>query len=108
MRFRSGLGLSHAERLTSNPARRHRIRLRSGNEIDDPLALALLYGLDGKNECRVAGGAFAFSGTQGYSRNLWDGQYREFGPRVGLAYRVMENFVVRAGYGLTYLPTNTV
>ena len=24
-----------------------------GNEIDDPLALALLYGLDGKNECRV-------------------------------------------------------
>src|SRR5688572_25119087 len=26
-----------------------------GNSIDDVLALALLYGLDGKNECRVVG-----------------------------------------------------
>ncbi len=26
-----------------------------GNDIDDALALALLYGLDGKNECRVVG-----------------------------------------------------
>lgn len=52
-------------------------------------------------------GAFAFMGTQDYSRNLWDTQYKNFGPRVGIAYRVSGTLVVRTGYGITYMPTNT-
>ncbi|MCI0623696.1 MAG: TonB-dependent receptor, partial [Acidobacteria bacterium] len=52
-------------------------------------------------------GAFAFPGTEGYSRNLWNTHSMDFGPRVGLAYRLTQDFVIRAGYGLTYLPTNT-
>jgi hypothetical protein len=52
-------------------------------------------------------GAFAFVGTQGYSRNLWDTQYGNVGPRVGFAYRVTNGLVVRGGYGITYMPTNT-
>lgn len=52
-------------------------------------------------------GAYAFAGTSGYGRNYWDTRYKDFGPRVGLAYAVNDNLVVRAGYGITYLPTNT-
>ncbi len=31
--------------------------------------------------------------------------YDLFGPRIGLAYRVLPNTVVRTGYGITYLPS---
>jgi hypothetical protein len=53
------------------------------------------------------GGAVACAGANGYSRNIYDTEWRNFGPRGGLAYRVSDTFVIRAGYGLTYLPTNT-
>lgn len=33
---------------------------------------------------------------------------RDFAPRVGLAYRATNTFVVRAGYGITYEPYNLV
>jgi trimeric autotransporter adhesin len=52
-------------------------------------------------------GGMAFPGLNGYSRNLWDTHYRDFGPRLGFAYQVKEGFVVRGGYGITYIPTNT-
>ncbi len=52
-------------------------------------------------------GAYAFMDTQGYGRNLWATQYKNFGPRIGFAYRLGQNTVVRAGYGITYMPTNT-
>jgi trimeric autotransporter adhesin len=52
-------------------------------------------------------GYIAFPGTDGYSRNLWDTHYKDFGPRVGVAYRIRENTVIRGGYGITYLPSNT-
>jgi len=52
-------------------------------------------------------GALAFAGEGGYSRNLWDTQYKDFGPRLGAAYRLGDTWVVRGGYGITYLPTNT-
>ncbi|MCI0625335.1 MAG: TonB-dependent receptor [Acidobacteria bacterium] len=52
-------------------------------------------------------GAFFFPGNTQESRNLWDTKYGDFGPRVGLAYQPYENMVIRAGYGITYLPTNT-
>lgn len=52
-------------------------------------------------------GGMAFSGRDGYSRNLWDTHYRDFQPRVGLAYEVKDGLVIRGGYGITYIPTNT-
>jgi hypothetical protein len=52
-------------------------------------------------------GAIAFPGTNGYSRNLWETEYRDFGPRVGAAYRLTNSFVIRGGFGITYLPSNT-
>ncbi len=52
-------------------------------------------------------GTWVFPGNNGASRNLYENQYDNFGPRIGLAWRVRENMVVRAGYGLTYLPSNT-
>ena len=33
-------------------------------------------------------GAIAFPGVDGYSRNLWDTTYDNFGPRVGAAYQL--------------------
>ncbi|MFB3776607.1 MAG: carboxypeptidase regulatory-like domain-containing protein [Bryobacteraceae bacterium] len=52
-------------------------------------------------------GALAFVNTAGYGRNLWETQYKDFGPRFGAAYRVTNTFVMRGGFGVTYLPTNT-
>jgi len=52
-------------------------------------------------------GAIAFPGTDGYSRNLWDNRYDNWGPRLGAAYQPISGLVIRAGFGVTYLPTNT-
>ena len=52
-------------------------------------------------------GAIAFPGEDGYSRNLWETTYDNWGPRVGATYQLSENMVVRGGFGITYLPTNT-
>jgi hypothetical protein len=52
-------------------------------------------------------GSYAFAARDGYSRNLWDTNWRDFSPRLGFAYRLRDNWVVRGGYGWTYVPTNT-
>jgi hypothetical protein len=52
-------------------------------------------------------GAIAFPGTDGYSRNLWNTEYHDFGPRIGGAYQAAYGFVLRGGFGITYLPSNT-
>ncbi len=52
-------------------------------------------------------GAIAFPGTAGYSRNLWDTEWTNLGPRFGAAYRATERIVLRGGYGLMYTPSNT-
>ena len=52
-------------------------------------------------------GGVACTGTNGYSRNIYDTPWHDFAPRAGLAYRLTDTFVIRAGYGLTYLPSNT-
>jgi trimeric autotransporter adhesin len=54
-----------------------------------------------------AQGALAFVGTGGYSRHLWNTSYNNFGPRLGVAYRITNSLVVRGGYGISYVPTNT-
>lgn len=52
-------------------------------------------------------GGKAFAGSAGYSRNLWDTQWSNFGPRFGAAYQVKDGLVLRGGVGITYLPSNT-
>jgi len=52
-------------------------------------------------------GTLAFVGTRGYSRNLWDTEYNNWGPRLGAAYQLNDRTVLRGGFGITYLPTNT-
>lgn len=52
-------------------------------------------------------GAIAFPGTNGYSRGLWDTHYNNWGPRVGMAYQATPGLVLRGGFGVTYLPSNT-
>jgi trimeric autotransporter adhesin len=52
-------------------------------------------------------GAIAFPNVDGYSRNLWDTTYDNWGPRVGAAYQLDSRTVIRGGYGVAYLPSNT-
>ncbi len=49
---------------------------------------------------------FDFAGSNGFPETLYDPNYRNFQPRIGLAW-THRGWVVRAGYGLFYLPPNT-
>ncbi len=51
-------------------------------------------------------GIFAFPGTNGYSRNMWDTEYNDFAPRLGAAYRLSDRMAIRGGYGRIYAPSN--
>jgi Carboxypeptidase regulatory-like domain/TonB dependent receptor len=44
-----------------------------------------------------------FLGTDGNPRSARELELLNFGPRFGLAYRVADSFVIRAGYGLTWI-----
>jgi trimeric autotransporter adhesin len=52
-------------------------------------------------------GVMAFAGTGGNSRNLWDARWKDFGPRLGFAYQLTPDTVIRGGFGISYLPSNT-
>ena len=52
-------------------------------------------------------GSYVFSGTNGYSRNLYESHYDDFGPRIGAAYNLNSTTVIRGGFGIAYLPTNS-
>ncbi len=52
-------------------------------------------------------GTVVFPGTNGYPRNLWYTEWHDFQPRVGAAFQIKPNLVLRGGFGITYLPTNT-
>ena len=52
-------------------------------------------------------GSYVFSGTNGYSRNLYESHYDDFGPRIGAAYQLDSTTVLRGGFGIAYLPTNS-
>jgi trimeric autotransporter adhesin len=64
------------------------------------------YDLEAQNSFGTLG-KIAFPGTDGYSRNLWDTTYDNFGPRLGAAYQLDQKTVLRGGFGITYLPSNT-
>jgi hypothetical protein len=54
-----------------------------------------------------APGNLIFPGQDGVGRNLYQTPWDNWGPRVGLAYRVTDSWVVRSGFGVTYTPSNT-
>ena len=39
-------------------------------------------------------------------RQPWDTKFRDFQPRTGIAWQITSKLVLRAGYGLTYMPLN--
>jgi trimeric autotransporter adhesin len=47
-------------------------------------------------------GQYEFSGVGGNARGQTDPDYRNFGPRVGFAYRIMDKTVLRGAYGVSY------
>jgi hypothetical protein len=52
-------------------------------------------------------GEVVFPGHDGLSRNLWKTTWNDFGPRVGAAYRLGNDWVIRGGYGMAYGANNT-
>jgi hypothetical protein len=52
-------------------------------------------------------GAIIFPGNTVKDRHMWKTDYKNFGPRLGAAYQLNESIVLRGGYGLTYVPSNT-
>lgn len=53
-----------------------------------------------------AQGGFIFAGPS--QRRPFDTHFRDFQPRTGIAWQVSSSLVVRAGYGLTYVPLNGI
>ena len=49
-------------------------------------------------------GGLTFAGASGAPRELWDTRRTNFAPRLGLAWTVTRDTVLRAGYGLFYVP----
>jgi len=52
-------------------------------------------------------GLLSFPGVGGYSRNLYNTTWNNFGPRGGFTYQWDNSTVLRGGYGRNYLPSNT-
>ncbi|MBL8229213.1 MAG: TonB-dependent receptor [Bryobacterales bacterium] len=52
-------------------------------------------------------GGLEFVGVNGNPRKQQDIDWNNFGPRIGLAYSLSQKLAIRAGYGLTYLPTTS-
>ena len=50
-------------------------------------------------------GSINFPGVNGNS--LWNSEYHDFQPRLGAAYQLDDRTVLRGGFGITYIPSNT-
>jgi hypothetical protein len=55
------------------------------------------------DQFRVMGG-LTFAGTGGEPRALWKAPRRNFSPRAGFAFSLNSRTVIRAGYGIFYVP----
>src|SRR4029078_13448669 len=49
-------------------------------------------------------GGLVFAGVNGAPRTIYDAQNKNFAPRFGVAYRLDNRSVVRAVYGIFFLP----
>ena len=62
--------------------------------------------LDAKNPFGTTG-RIVFPGVTFKRRNMWPTEWNNYGPRLGYAWQLRNDLVVRGGYGLTYIPSNT-
>ncbi len=53
-------------------------------------------------------GAYLFAGREGASRFQMEPDYRQWQPRVGIAWRPLEKTVIRTGYGISFDQTTGV
>jgi hypothetical protein len=53
-------------------------------------------------------GAFEYAGVNGRPRQAWEDDNVNFGPRLGLAYRITDKLVWRAGAGIFYGPASAM
>ncbi len=49
-------------------------------------------------------GGLTYAGVQGQPRGLWESSHLNFAPRVGLAWQLRPDTVIRAGYGIFFVP----
>jgi len=49
-------------------------------------------------------GGLTFPGVNGVPRGIYNSEFNNFGPRFGFAYQARRNFVVRGGYGISFIP----
>jgi len=49
-------------------------------------------------------GGLLFAGVDGNPRTIYDPDQNNFAPRIGLSYQAGKDTVIRAGYGLFYVP----
>ncbi|MBI1354436.1 MAG: hypothetical protein GC160_08820 [Acidobacteria bacterium] len=49
-------------------------------------------------------GGLTFAGQDGNPRGIYNPDKNNWSPRIGLAYRILPKTVLRAGYGLYYIP----
>jgi len=49
-------------------------------------------------------GSLIVAGQDGASRSLVDSDYKDFAPRLGLAWRASDRMTLRTGYGIFYTP----
>ena len=52
----------------------------------------------------LATGQQVFPGQDGYPRSLVEADYKNFAPRLGLAWRASDRMTFRTGYGIFYTP----
>jgi hypothetical protein len=53
-------------------------------------------------------GAFEYAGVDGRGRNAWEPDNTNFGPRLGVAYRITDKLVGRMGAGMFYAPASAM
>jgi hypothetical protein len=53
-------------------------------------------------------GAFEYAGVGGRNRDAWEADNKDFGPRLGFAYRFSDKLVARIGAGLFYGPSSAM
>lgn len=102
-RLTLNLGLRYE--IQPGPTARHN---RDEYSVDLNLASPFGVGVSSPTQNALAGmGRFVFPGQDGASRHLWETQYGNISPRLGLAYRLTNLTVLRGGYGRIYAPSNT-
>jgi outer membrane receptor protein involved in Fe transport len=95
-RFTLNLGIRYSLEIGQNESHDRIAYL----DLDSPNPLGQKVGLPLR-------GLLGFVGRGGVSRNMVDTDKNNFGPRVGFAWRLGENTVVRSGYGVFYAPSGS-